>query len=1158
VGSSLDQGLHEIGRGFGRIASVLSRGDGPRQVLAMLGWDTPPAVSDIGLSALDLSEVVSAIGSLDVAISVGTSGVALDAKYAEVAVAVGSLVRNIDGFAAGLSASAGYLSATQITSQFVPRLLDFVVVEALSSNAMVLVGGLSFLGVIEFRPFDADPSIFQLAHVRRIVHWDRAPRLFSDIKGLLADVHRWGKPGFDATPLVTALGGILQGLSASIAVRALPRRAEHALVGHDVPEADATPMTQLMLSIRRGLAWTPVSAGLSVIALRPSAAGAADAGFAFAPYLRGTTDLSFPLSAATTFFLDASLDLSTGVALIVRAGSDATLKSNLTKGGIGSALEGHLLAGLKYSPGSTAAVPVIALTEGFGIYAHSVSFAAGADISGGQLSALAKASLSGGHLTIDPSQMDSFIAKIIPLNVDVAFDFGIGWSSSYGFFFEGSASPAVTFGLHQSLGPFTIDTLHASLDLGSGSTLPLEISVTGSGALGPFSVSVDRIGMTATVVARRGNLGPLDLSLGFKPPNGLGVELDAGLISGGGYVFIDEQNHRYAGVLECSIADIVQVKVVCVIDTVLPDGRREFSLLLVITTDFPPIQLSFGFTLNGVGGVGGVNRTMSLDALRAGFRAHHLDSVLFPSDPIDNAPQIISDLSSFFPPADGRYVFGPMFELGWGTPSLITLSVGVVLSIPDPVTLVILGEVRVALPSSDIGLIELNIDVLGIIDFGAKLLTIQGSMYDSHVVIYSVSGDMGLMLSWGDNPNFAFSVGGLNPRFTPPPNFPQLARCCVSISDGDNPRLSSLSYFAVTSNSVQFGASVDLYAAAGGFSIHGWVGFDALFIFSPFSFLISYSAGLDVEFEGDSLCSIHIDGSLAGPRPWHVHGDASFHILFIDVSASVDLSWGPSDPVTLPPVEVLPELIQALTNPQSWSTKLPPEVTPAVSLAPRAAGDSSLVVHPLGTLEVREKVVPLGIPISKFGNAQPSDGTLFAISSVSVDGKTETEQPLKDFFAIGQFTDQTDDQKLTAPSYQYFESGISIGSSDVVTSRDVQCVVAYQDGYIDGDDTGMRLGPTFVMPKNLQLAYSRRGAGFVSAARTKGVSKFTPPGTLGAVASADASYVIASTDDLSVRRDLLGTPVTHFEAHSVLQAHLAANPADHGALQVVAEYEVAA
>ena len=37
-------------------------------------------------------------------------------------------------------------------------------------------------------------------------------------------------------------------------------------------------------------------------------------------------------------------------------------------------------------------------------------------------------------------------------------------------------------------------------------------------------------------------------------------------------------------------------------------------------------------------------------------------------------------------------------------------------------------------------------------------------------------GDMALRLSWGDNPSFALSVGGLNPHFQPPPGFPTLKR----------------------------------------------------------------------------------------------------------------------------------------------------------------------------------------------------------------------------------------------------------------------------------------------------------------------------------------------------------------------------------------------
>jgi hypothetical protein len=43
-----------------------------------------------------------------------------------------------------------------------------------------------------------------------------------------------------------------------------------------------------------------------------------------------------------------------------------------------------------------------------------------------------------------------------------------------------------------------------------------------------------------------------------------------------------------------------------------------------------------------------------------------LDSILFP-DPttmIANAPKILSDMNAMFPPCEGRFVVGPMIQLG--------------------------------------------------------------------------------------------------------------------------------------------------------------------------------------------------------------------------------------------------------------------------------------------------------------------------------------------------------------------------------------------------------------------------------------------------------------------------------------------------------------
>jgi hypothetical protein len=91
------------------------------------------------------------------------------------------------------------------------------------------------------------------------------------------------------------------------------------------------------------------------------------------------------------------------------------------------------------------------------------------------------------------------------------------------------------------------------------------------------------------------------------------------------------------------------LKTIGLINTRMPDGSKGFSLL-VITAEFAsPIQLGFGFTLSGVGGLFGLNRTMLLQPLAEGVRTGAVNSVMFPTNVVENAPRIISDLRSFFP-----------------------------------------------------------------------------------------------------------------------------------------------------------------------------------------------------------------------------------------------------------------------------------------------------------------------------------------------------------------------------------------------------------------------------------------------------------------------------------------------------------------------------
>ena len=153
-------------------------------------------------------------------------------------------------------------------------------------------------------------------------------------------------------------------------------------------------------------------------------------------------------------------------------------------------------------------------------------------------------------------------------------------------------------------------------------------------------------------------------------------------MSGGGFIAFDEADARYLGALGLSVGDI-SIGAVGVLDTRLPDGTKGYSLVVVAAATFPPVQLGFGFSLDGLGLLIGVNRTMDVPSLQALARAGHLDDLMFPADLADRAPQVAANLAAEFPAAQGHFVIGPAVQLQWGADGLVDIEVGVLIELSD-------------------------------------------------------------------------------------------------------------------------------------------------------------------------------------------------------------------------------------------------------------------------------------------------------------------------------------------------------------------------------------------------------------------------------------------------------------------------------------------
>ena len=213
---------------------------------------------------------------------------------------------------------------------------------------------------------------------------------------------------------------------------------------------------------------------------------------------------------------------------------------------------------------------------------------------------------------------------------------------------------------------------------------------------------------------------------------------------------------------------------------------------------------------------------------------------------------------------------------------------------------------------------------------------------------------------------------------------------------------------------------------------------------------------MQLKYHSHNLFKVSVAGELSGPRPLHIRGKATFEIFWCDVSVSFDRTLVSGErPSKLPPVNVTDQLIAALNDPRNWGGQLAAADRGMVTL--REANDASAIaLHPLGTLSVKQTVVPLDLDIARFGNATPAGARRFSIASVSVNDAPIAFEHVLDFFAPSQYLELSDDQKLAAPSFEQMVAGVSVGLQGVqFTSHDEDILedesITYETILVDDD-----------------------------------------------------------------------------------------------------------
>lgn len=1049
-------------------------------VLARLGWvETPP------------DDVVNAVAGASTAIERLAEHVADDASAATLVADVISAIGAIAELKNGSATTAPFDNAA-FWSGLPNDLIALLLCDELQANAPGLYGLLSFAGVLRVEARATEPSTGRQAYDARVTDWGVLGRIAGSPSTFFADVYGWGER-FDHARFLTALADLSAGLGTAVNRMSPP---SVLLAPYMMPDNPDRGKIQL-LSISPFVMESPTLAGIIkpamlVLPIPPATAPSAPPeGLLLRAMVTGSATAIIDLGPAAKLYLEGDFQATP---LRVQIRPSGTVVEEATASLAMSAL-------VDITPPS----PYVMAGTSDGTRLELTRAHLGIEVSGSDVTI--DAALDEAAAVLSLGGADSFLRGVMGEGeVRLSLAAGLSWSSASGLRFSGSAQPSLTIPTDIRIADVvTVSEIQIAIGPAEPEGVQLTVAFDGGFELGPLILVVEKPGLALSIrpatLEAPGNFGLLDMSLGFKPPTGLGLGVDIeGIITGGGYLSIDEG--RYAGVAALQMFG-VGLTVIGIVETELPGDPNGWSMFLSVIADFTPVPLGFGFFLSGVGGFMGLHRTLDEIALAEGVRDGRIDSLLFPEDPLADAMRIIADIEAYFPTQQGTHAFGAMARIDWGVPALISGELGIVLVVPD-FRVAVVGEIEAILPNPVAPLIELHMGVVGYIDPAEATFWVTASIYDSRLAQYALSGDMAMYASFGNEPSFLLSVGGFHPDWDPPSYLPStmrnLRRMTAAIGLGDNLQVGLDAYFAITSNTLQFGAEVFAIASMRkigvDFTAKGSFGFDVLVIFTPFSITGDMQANVSIEAEGVPLLTASVTLHLEGPEPWFGRATASFdyHGLPINFSVAFGGSIKDDAPDT---IDLWDELEPALRAPDSWAAPtIAANVLAETTMRPLDdVMETGLWLSPDGALELRQRVVPLNQTIEVFGAYLPEGQSRFDIEAAGLATGVAAEwNSIEDWFAPAQFVAMGSNERLSAPSFEEMDAGVTLSVSGFTApdQRDDLAAVDLQYEELVLEDDTRTLKPSELLVERFGLGprFPVFGTGAPASRRT--VTNLTP------------------------------------------------------------------
>lgn len=658
-------------------------------------------------------------------------------------------------------------------------------------------------------------------------------------------------------------------------------------------------------------------------------------------------------------------------------------------------------------------------------------------------------SLENLKLLLKLKELNQFFEMILKDNIEVCLEkLEIGYTIKKGFNIGGSFY--VNIPLNTEIEYKGIKFTDLTIELGCrNGDLVAGVSTSFTATISGCSIAFTKMGVgcTCNLFDGNGKLGTFDLDPEFEYPTGLAIAIDTSCVKGAGAVEYDKEKGKFTGMASLDIMNKVSVSALFMLTT------DPFSFMGLLSATFEPgIPLGMGFSLTGVGGCLGLNRMLDTDQMREGVRQGTLASVFFVKDVSENITAMISSTEKMFPYKKKQFFVGILAQISYAP--VLKCDLGLLIQLPNPKQIVIVGGIHVSAGDSD-KLVAINVCFLGVIDID-KGISFDAELYDSQIVGLELSGSMAFRLFWGgDTKGFLLSIGGFHPAYKPEEGMKVADMKRLSLGlNYDIMKLKMETYLAITSNTFQIGAHLDLKVGWDSFGITGHAGFDALIQYDPFMFLFNMNLGVAVVCGSFKLMSIDLNLDVQGPAPWKVSGNAKFWFILIQIKVNFSLSWGKNSQ-SLPSEEVkILELLQKeFNNHYNWIAKNG-NLDNSVQLAEIKEDEDKkevdeegneikkLIVQPFSKLEFTQSLVPFVTKkkddkdedpelysLDICNNARPIDYNALEIKGVWLGDQVFEGDSLeikKNDFAPSLYKQMSVKEKINSPSYVKYNSGFVV------------------------------------------------------------------------------------------------------------------------------------